>query len=107
MTELTMMDIARLFNANVTGELSDQEMTDILEYERMVDRVATDVLKTKSHEYVVYLSSLIQSIALQDMLDEGLDAEIVFALAKNSGLTMLMARVIKATVGIGILEELR
>lgn len=107
MSELTMMDVARLLDLNVNGELSGQEMSDILEYERLIDEVATNVFKSKDKEYVVYLSSLIQSIALQDMLDEGMDAEIIFALAKNPGLAMLMAHVIKTTLGISILEELR
>lgn len=105
MSELTMMDVARLLDSKT--EMSDDDVAHVLKYELLVDRVATDVLRSKPDGYVIYLSSLIQSIALQDMIDEGTGAEVVISLAKNPGFVFLMAHVIKTTIGIAILEELR
>lgn len=109
MSDLTLSQILEILQDS--GSSLDATMengNEIHEYAMRVDKVATDIFNRQSRDFSKGMISLVQSIAISIMVERGdLSVLEMFKFASDDKLLEYATILVKMTVGISAMEELR
>lgn len=106
--KLTFQEVSKLLQECFNSPDKMQEHSDsILEFIREIDLVGTEILKAKSPEYLSELIALIQSCSASMMLSKGYSSSTIMSLSNDPLISMYTTLIIKLTIGLSAMEELR
>lgn len=80
---------------------------EFIELVNSIDAAGADVLKEKSDEYIISLLSFVESIALTQLMQNGYSGNVVIRNMDNPEFLMFCDYLIKLSIGLSVMEELR
>ena len=80
---------------------------EFIELVNSIDAAGADVLKEKSDEYIFSLLSFVESIALTQLMQNGYSGSVVIRNMDNPEFFLFCDLLIKLSIGLSAMEELR
>lgn len=106
MSNFTLSDVIKMVEGGDMESLMGH-MDEILEFAEQVDSVAADLLRSKPTEYSLGLVSTVNAVASMAYMRNGGNLTKVLKFQLDEDISNFVTLIIKMTVGLCVMEELR
>jgi len=105
MTNMTLQEAITIMSSE--DEEAAVNNPELWEFVQQIDQTATDILKDKGKDYLAGMLSIIEAISVSLLMSQGMSPMNAIMIVKNDDITKYALLIMKMTVGLCAMEELR